>query len=398
MIYGFYFRFLKYTHNRWISVALSYCARFLFFVRFQVKRLFLKNELVSLDIQEAKRILHEVSPDPQKRPEYRMSIRDETIDLSVIVPVYNQKEMTMRCIRSILDQKTKYSYELILVDDGSTDGVQEELDQFKENYGNVIVIHQRNAGIGGARNTGVENAHGRYIMFVDCDDSIHDDIIEALMNKAVSVNADIAMCAHSLIKIRDGKVVSNLPNINPQLNLLGYKNGDEIMNYEGLPWGKVYRRELWEGVRFFPGYWYEDSIIHALIFPQCKTFSYLPEVKYDYYWHETNFSHVQNNKRRVKTIDSYWILLAIIERYEELSLPRNAMFYTMLLEHVSTYYYTMIAGLPERVVQAMFVVGRELIMKYKPCEKVKLPYMLRLTEKAIINNDIALWKLCSVNQ
>lgn len=351
-----------------------------------------------MDPETAKQILKDASPDPMGRPNYRMAELNERIDLSVIVPVYNHKTMSDKCIQSLLNQQTKYRFELILVDDGSSDGIQEIVDRYKENNENVIVIHQENTGIAGARNIGIENAHGKYLMFVDCDDLVYEDIIETLMNQAFEKDADIAMCAHELVKVRDGRTVSRLPNIYPQRNLLGYRNHDEIMNYPGLPWCKVYRRELWEKVRYFPGYWYEDNIIHSLIFTQSRGVAYVPEVKYEYYWHETNFSHVQNKKQQVKAIDSYWLLLAILERYEALSLPQDAVFYTMLLKHLSAYYYTMIDGLPEEIVDAMFVVARELLKRYQPVQKVKLPYMLRQTEIAMLRNDIELWKLCSANQ
>ena len=170
------------------------------------------------------------------------------------------------------------------------------------------------------------------------------------------------------------------------------------MNYPGLPWGKVYKRKLFEKVRFFPGYWYEDTIIQSLIFTQCKKFVYIPEVKYEYQWHESNFSHTQGGKKQAKAIDRYWLLKAILDRYDEVGLKRDEAFYIMLLKHLSTYYYPTISSLSNDIVQAMFISARELFLKYKPASEVKLPYMLRCTEKALINKDIALWKLCSVNQ
>lgn len=397
MIEGFYFRFYKATHLKWLSLALSYMARFLFFLLFLCKRIVLKKETVLLDEESAVALLQRTSPEPDTDPDYSMEPENGEIALSIIVPVYNHKEVLHRCLDSLVDQTTQFVYELILIDDGSTDGAQDIVQEYADKP-NVLVFHQANQGIAAARNAGLCRSHGRYLMFVDCDDYVHQDIVEKLMQSAVSNNADIVMCAHDLVKIRQDIVYFVLPNVYPQVNLLGYKNGDEIMNYAGLPWGKVYRRELFEKVRYFPGYWYEDNIIHGLIFPQCSRFVYLPEVLYEYQWHETNFSHTQGGKGQQKGIDSYWILKAIIQRYTELGLKQGPEFYTMLLKHVSAYYYTTVSTLPDDVVRAMFVAGRSLLMRYKPAGRVRLPYMLRLTEKAVINNDIALWKLCSINQ
>ena len=72
-------------------------------------------------------------------------------------------------------------------------------------------------------------------MFVDCDDIVHDDIVETLMNKAYSENYDMVMCAHNLSKERNGAIYEIVPNVYPKYNLIGYKNGDEIMNLAGLP-------------------------------------------------------------------------------------------------------------------------------------------------------------------
>lgn len=397
MIHDFYFRFYNITHLHKLSVILSYFARFVFFLQFLLKRVKLKDEQVECSVEQAMRILQRTSPKPTMKPEYSMVPLDESCLLSIIVPVYNHVDVLKRCIDSLIDQRTFFLYELILVDDGSTDGAQNLINKY-DVYNNVMIIHQENMGIAGARNTGISHARGKYIMFVDCDDYVHNDLVESLLMKAELDNADIAMCAHALVKVKDGRIISRLPNIYPQNNMLGYKNKDEIMNYPGLPWGKVYKRELFEKVRFFPGYWYEDTIIHSMIFTQCKKFAYIPEVKYEYQWHESNFSHIQGNKEQNKAVDRYWLLETIVERCDEIGIEKDAKFYTMLLKHLSAYYYPKVSGLPREVIHAMFIAGRNLLLEYKPSADVKLPYMLRLTEKAMIKKDISLWKLCSMNQ
>lgn len=398
MIEGLYFRFFQITHMKALSIILSYLARFLFFLRFLLKRLMLKKEEVLIDSADAVSILDKTSPDPNTRPDYNMAEADPGLDLSVIVPVYNHVDIIGKCIDSLLNQKTHFRYELILVDDGSTDGASDYIEQYRSRK-QVVLIHQSNGGIAAARNTGISHARGRYLMFADCDDAVKETLVESLIQAAITEDCDIVMCGHNLVKKRNGAVTSTLPNVHPGVNLLGYRNGDEIMNYAGLPWAKVYKRELFEKVRFFPGYWYEDTIVHGLLFPLCRKFRYVPEALYDYNWYEGNFSHVQASRQpKPKAVDRYWLLKAITEQYDTIGLPHDAMFYTMLLKHVSAYYYPTVSGLPDEVVQAMFYAGRELLLRYKPQEDVKLPHMLRLTEKAIMENNIALWKLCSTNQ
>lgn len=397
MVYGFYFRFYKKFHNELFCSILAKIAYFLYCVFFGVKKIKRKKTKKIMNVSKAKEIVNGVYPRLDSKPVYDNKAIDSSVDLSIVVPVYNYVEIIKANIDAILNQKTRYNYELIIVDDGSTDGAGEVIKPY-ENNSKVKLIYQKNAGIGAARNTGINNAIGKYIMFVDCDDIVHDDIVETLLNKAYSNDYDMVMCAHDLSKEKNGQIFDIIPNIYPKYNLMGYKNGDKIMNLAGLPWCKVYKRELWNNVRFFPGYWYEDTIIQFLIFTQCKNYTYIPKIEYEYKWYEKNFSHVQGNSANIKTIDSYWILVEILEQYKKSNLPINEQLYTLVLRHISTYYFGSINGLSEDIIEALFVLAKELYIEYKPNHKVKLPYMLRQVEKAFDNNDIELWKLASCYQ
>lgn len=397
MVYGFYFRFYKKFHNELFCSILAKIAYFLYCVLFWVKKIKRNKTKKIMKVSKAKEIVNGVYPRLDSKPVYDNRAIDSSVDLSIVVPVYNYVEIIKANIDAILNQKTRYNYELIIVDDGSTDGAGEVIKQY-ENNSKVKLIYQKNAGIGAARNTGINNAIGKYIMFVDCDDIVHDDIVETLLNKAYSNDYDMVMCAHDLSKEKNGQIFDIIPNIYPKYNLMGYKNGDKIMNLAGLPWCKVYKRELWNNVRFFPGYWYEDTIIQFLIFTQCKNYAYISKIEYEYKWYEKNFSHVQGNSANIKTIDSYWILIEILEQYKKSNLPINEQLYTLILRHISTYYFGSINGLSEDIIDALFVLAKELFIEYKPNHKVKLPYMLRQVEKAFDNNDIELWKLASCYQ
>lgn len=392
MIYGLYFRFYGLTKNKTISIILSKLAYFLLVIKFYVKKTFLKKNIVTETADTALNLITSIYPDPYKEPEIRNIEVNPNVDLSIIVPVYNYADLINENIESILNQKTHYKYEVIIVDDGSTDGSRQIVESYKE-YEQVKVILQENQGIASARNTGINHSSGRYIMFVDCDDTVHDNIVELLMTRAYEQDYDIVMCAHNLAKERNGNIYQIIPNIYPDVNLYGYKNNDYIMNFAGLPWCKVYKRGLWQNVRFFPGYWYEDTIIHFLLFSQCKKFSYIPEVCYEYRWYEKNFSHVQGHSKNIKAIDRYWMLLALVKKYKELDLPLDGKFYTLLLKHLSAYYYSTISQLDKNVIEALFILGCDLLEEYRPEEKVELPYVLRVTEKAMMGRDINLWKI-----
>lgn len=119
--------------------------------------------------------------------------------ISVIVPVYNAERFLERCLDSILIQ-THQNLEIIVVNDGSTDGSANIIDRYAEKDSRIITIHQKNAGVSAARNAGLRAAKGTYIGFVDGDDEILPDMYEVLLNNLLAHNADISHCGFELVK------------------------------------------------------------------------------------------------------------------------------------------------------------------------------------------------------
>ena len=103
-----------------------------------------------------------------------------SLRISVIVPVYNTEKYLRRCIDSILNQ-TYEALEVILVDDGSTDGSGAVCDEYAEKDARVRAIHQKNGGISAARNAGIDAASGQYIAFIDSDDYVTGDMLAELL-------------------------------------------------------------------------------------------------------------------------------------------------------------------------------------------------------------------------
>ena len=132
--------------------------------------------------------------------------------VSVIVPVYNVEMYLERCVNSIIKQ-TYHNLDILLVDDGSKDSSGMLCEQFKQQDERIRVIHKKNEGAGYARNTGIENAHGEYVCFVDSDDWIEQDLVEKTLQVATTENAafikinyftksvlSVDMCKRSSIK------------------------------------------------------------------------------------------------------------------------------------------------------------------------------------------------------
>ena len=182
--------------------------------------------------------------------------------ISVIVPVYNIELYIERCIRSILDQ-TYQQFELILVDDGSTDDSGKICDYYTQKDKRCRVIHQDNRGPSEARNTGLEECspNSQYVTFIDGDDFVHPLYLECLLKAITGGDIDMAMC---LLKYSPSQEVSPDPvdanfgveNISRELLFAGNfgrkSYGDKSLKIMPLMvvWGKLYKRNLVIGERF----------------------------------------------------------------------------------------------------------------------------------------------------
>ena len=131
-----------------------------------------------------------VSPRPICHPPLHVIKNEIGIDLSIIIPVYNAQNFLGKCIDSCLGQRTEFSFEVIAVDDGSTDDSLAMLRNYDFDH-RLKVIHQKNRGHAGARNAALDVASGSYICFVDSDDFIPRDAVQRLMSRAIELDADI---------------------------------------------------------------------------------------------------------------------------------------------------------------------------------------------------------------
>lgn len=128
--------------------------------------------------------------------------------VSIVVPMYNVEEYLDRCIESLLNQTYK-DIEIICVDDGSPDKSGEIAEGYAEKDSRLKVVHKENAGLGYARNTGIENSTGKYVVFIDSDDYISGNLVEELVNAAEKQGADTVIAGHSRVK---GDSITEIPN------------------------------------------------------------------------------------------------------------------------------------------------------------------------------------------
>ncbi len=185
--------------------------------------------------------------------------------VSVIVTVYNIKNYIDRCINSLLAQ-TYTSVEIIIVDDGSTDGSSELCDRLAEKDERIRVIHQPNGGLSNARNTGIDNATGQYIMFIDGDDVVYSDMCDLLLTGLQTYDAQIAACevAHTFEGNAPDYVCNDkfeLLNPSEAISQMWYQTG-----FFPSACTKMYSRQLFSQHRFTEGLLFEDvDIMYRLL-------------------------------------------------------------------------------------------------------------------------------------
>ena len=168
--------------------------------------------------------------------------------VSIIVPVYNAQEYINRSLKSICSQ-TYQNLEVVLVDDGSTDDSLKICQSWAKQDVRILVYHQENTGVSKARNKGIELASGDYVMFVDADDWIEEDMVQTLHELAVKYQADVSTCDY--LEVIEGKDEAKSSDKEPSVQAAFEKIEAGLQLLQ--PWAvycKLYRRELLENIRF----------------------------------------------------------------------------------------------------------------------------------------------------
>lgn len=214
--------------------------------------------------------------------------------VSIIVPIYNVEKYLDRCINSLLSQTYK-NIEIILVDDGSTDESGEICDKY-ESIPNITVIHQKNKGLSGARNTGIDLAKGEWVTFIDSDDFVSEDYVEYLLKLCIDYGVMVSQCG----AVRGTEDV--FPSEVVEVKNVKWKFCDLYTSpsraYRTVAWGKLFKKNLFEGLRFPEGLINEDEdTIFKLMYMAKEA---VITNKHMYYYYMSPVSILRSPKENVK--------------------------------------------------------------------------------------------------
>lgn len=230
-------------------------------------------------------------------------MKNKRVLISVIIPVYNVQQYLERCIKSVIEQSYN-NLEIILVDDGSTDNCGKICDDYSNKDIRIKVIHQENGGVSKARNTGLDNAKGKYISFIDSDDFVHKDYILNMYTNLCKNNADIATCSYQSfyeesdicdnIIFEEGQVYNN----EEALRLMLYQIGTTTS-----AWGKIYDKKLFEKVRYPVIETGEDLATIYKLFMKAKTITFSTNKLYYYLQRRESVMHSKFSIKRMKALE-----------------------------------------------------------------------------------------------
>ena len=216
-------------------------------------------------------------------------------NISVIVPVYNAEAYLGRCLDSILVQ-TYQDFELILVDDGSPDRCGAICDEYAQKDGRVRVIHKANGGVGAARNTGLDAATGEYIIFVDSDDYIHPEMLQILWDGIQTTGTQLCACGYFMTT--GDAIPDNPERTAPRLwKPEAFWQCNELLSV--VPWGKLYHRSCFEGVRYPPVFFADDEYVTYRILFSVDAIAAVETVLYAYFQNDAGITGSSWHPRRL---------------------------------------------------------------------------------------------------
>lgn len=263
----------------------------------------------------------ESSPEEALRKIYQPPLRrtpvtgyrfNAEVELSVVLPVYNVEDYLEECLHALLMPEVGMSYEVLAVNDGSTDSSRHILSKWREeNSGVLRIIDRENGGLSAARNTGLLETRGRYVTFVDSDDVIDiHGICDAVMHLKAS-DADYASGLYRRID-DEGHPFGKTRRVSSLM----------------VPWGRVYKREVWRDVRFPEGYWYEDLVMPYLIESRFKGLEAEP---LRYLYRDRPGSIVNSTVGNPKGLDSFWLIGYMLDECKRLHIPYERVLGTTLV-------------------------------------------------------------------
>lgn len=302
--------------------------------------------------------------------------------ISIIIPVYNVEEYLVQCLDSVCGQ-TYRNIEIIIVNDGSTDGSDEIIKQYAQLDRRITVINKENGGLSEARNYGLDCATGDYIMFVDSDDYIGSTMVEYLVREIQKSDAQIAICGYELVDEK-GRVLSAWETF-PEETIVTQKGFWEIHHkvayvYGVVAWNKLYSRNIFSKLRYPVGKIHEDAFLLHKVIHRAKKIVCCPE---KLYYYRQRYGSIMNNGRReagkeffsLDALQAFMIRLIFFVKRE---MFEEASYAFALAARQVINGYEMLLELSDSEKKRLFRYHRKLIQIGNICRQFKISPVFRI--------------------
>lgn len=241
--------------------------------------------------------------------------------VSVIVPIYNVEKYLPNCIQSVLRQ-SYVDFELILVDDGSPDSCYSICESYAKIDSRIKVIHQNNAGLSAARNTGIENAKGEYLTFVDSDDFVQSRYLEVLVDGCKKNQADLSVC--SFIRCLSNDTLDSISDL-PRTEMFDVFSDEKMKVFlttqkiRTSAWAKLYHKSLFDTLRFPVGKYNEDEFTTYLAVHSANKVVVSNYEGYVYRFNEKSIMNETFSPKKMHGVEGCLERMAFVEKnYPEL--------------------------------------------------------------------------------
>ncbi len=250
----------------------------------------------------------------------------KTPEISVVIPMHNVEKYIARCIESVLAQ-TFQDFELIIVDDGSTDGCLKICKEYAHKDERLKVTAIEDNGVADARNLGTTTAVGKYIAYIDSDDFVSSNYLETLHDMITLYNADIAVTNFERLK-GDETLTAIKPDLKNEVKifdrhealyqLLGTSNYLQMVTV----WGKLIRADIAKNHLLPSGRLHEDEATSYLYYLDADRIAFISTKQYGYYQHKHSIMHSERNHKRIE--DEFFALTTRAINLEEANYPKEA--------------------------------------------------------------------------
>lgn len=349
-----------------------------------------RNCRLEKDSKEAIKFLNSVHPCPKNANVPMIMKKERMLDLSIIIPAHNVEKYVNQCVDSILDQKVEYNYEVIIIENASSDKTMDALGKYAANS-KVKILRSERPDPSAARNIGLRESKGRYIMFVDSDDYLVPGILEQMMHGILDYSADIAVCGFEKL---EGGAFYKYPAVEKETV---WTETRDMMRIYGFAWGKIYKWELFDNVCFPEGLWYEDTIIHMEIFPRAKKMIVLPALGLVY--RRNPGSITACHEKTVRCLDTLWVMQAILQKRHESGLKCDSVIYEELLKHFTEVSWIRIRRQSQEIKEAFFCAAAYCMERERRCiENNSLSPELKKLDNIFREKKEKLWEsYCKYN-